>query len=67
MARLIRIKEVMQQTGLARATLYRRIKEGTFPKPVKLGSARSSGWIQSEVDEWIDRQISESRNQQKAA
>lgn len=50
--RVIRLKAVMDYTGLARSTIYKYIKEGLFPKPISLGS-RSVGWIQSEVEEWI--------------
>jgi prophage regulatory protein len=50
--RVIRLKAVMDYTGLARSTIYKYIKEGLFPKPISLGS-RSVGWIQREVEEWI--------------
>jgi predicted DNA-binding transcriptional regulator AlpA len=36
---------------------YRKVQEGTFPSPIKLGSARASGWISGEVYAWIDEQI----------
>ncbi len=42
--RIIRLKEVIDSTGLARSTIYKYIKEGTFPKPVSLG-ARCVGWV----------------------
>ncbi|MEX5590902.1 AlpA family phage regulatory protein, partial [Pseudomonas urmiensis] len=35
--RIIRLKEVIDSTGLARSTIYKHIGEGTFPKPVTLG------------------------------
>ncbi len=35
--RIIRLKEVIDSTGLARSTIYKYIAEGTFPKPVSLG------------------------------
>jgi prophage regulatory protein len=50
--RIIRLKEVIYSTGLARSTLYKYIGEGTFPKSVSLGD-RSVGWIDTEVQEWI--------------
>lgn len=37
-----RISEVTRRTGLGKATLYRKIAEGTFPKGVLLGSAPSA-------------------------
>ena len=49
---ILRRKEVEKRTGLPRSTMYHRIKEGTFPKPLKLG-ARSVGWLESEIESWI--------------
>jgi len=37
MERLIRLKEVLRQTGLGRTSLYEKIKAGHFPRQVKLG------------------------------
>ncbi|MDF9904975.1 UNVERIFIED_ORG: prophage regulatory protein [Pseudomonas reinekei] len=50
--RIIRLKEVIDSTGLARSTIYKYIGEGTFPKPVSLGD-RCVGWVDSEVHDWI--------------
>ncbi|WP_339434424.1 AlpA family transcriptional regulator [Pseudomonas orientalis] len=50
--RIIRLKDVMNSTGLARSTIYKYIDEGTFPKSVSLGD-RSVGWVEGEVHEWI--------------
>jgi prophage regulatory protein len=54
--RVIRIKEVMDRTGLSRSTIYLQVRDGEFPKPINLGS-RSVGWLQSEVDSWIAQKI----------
>lgn len=55
--RLIRIKEVMYKTGIARSTVWHMVKKGTFPKPRKL-SPRVTVWIESEIDEFIKKVIS---------
>lgn len=55
-ARLIRLREVMTKTGLSRSYVYALSQKGQFPKPVKL-SERSSAWIESEVQAWIDERI----------
>src|SRR3954470_16101086 len=47
-------------TGLSRSTIYLRISQGTFPKPIKLGG-RAAGWVQAEIQEWLQRQIEVSR------
>lgn len=49
---ILRRKHVEFATGLARSTIYDRIKEGTFPAPVKLG-ARSVGWRRGDIDAWL--------------
>ncbi|EZO41503.1 hypothetical protein AJ60_04072 [Pseudomonas aeruginosa 3573] len=50
--RIIRLKEVIDSTGLARSTIYKYVAEGTFPKKVSLGD-RCVGWVESEVHDWI--------------
>lgn len=50
--RIIRLKEVIDCTGLGRSTIYKYIAEGTFPKPVSLGD-RSVAWVESEIHDWI--------------
>lgn len=56
--RIIRLKEVIDSTGLARSTIYKYIGEGSFPKPVSLGD-RCVGWVDSEVHDWILARIEE--------
>jgi prophage regulatory protein len=50
--RILRLKEVINKTGLARSTIYKYLDAGTFPKPIPLGG-RSVGWLDSEVHQWI--------------
>ena len=61
--KLLKIKKVSQITGLGRSTIYGRVAEGTFPKPIKIGQ-RSSAWIESEVNAWIKSRIELSRGEQ---
>lgn len=56
--RVMRLKAVMDCTGLARSTIYKYIKDGAFPPPISLGS-RAVGWIQREIEEWILDRIEE--------
>lgn len=55
---LLRLRDVLTRTGLARSTLYAMIQAGAFPKNVKLG-ARSSAWSSAEVDGWIAARIAD--------
>ena len=59
--RFLRLPEVLERTGLSRSTIYVRLEQGLFPRPVSLGG-RAVGWIESEVDEWISERIAESRD-----
>ncbi len=52
--KLIPITEVMELVGLAKPTIYKYIRDGEFPKPVKL-SRRASRWSLNAVLEWIDK------------
>ena len=53
--RLIRIREVMAKVTLSQSTIYKGIREGTFPKGRRIGG-QAVAWIESDVDDWIDRQ-----------
>ncbi|MBO2975426.1 AlpA family transcriptional regulator [Burkholderia pseudomallei] len=51
--RILRIKQLVERTNLSRATLYVLMaSDPTFPKKIKL-TARSIGFLESEVDAWI--------------
>ncbi|WP_111464891.1 AlpA family transcriptional regulator [Pseudomonas sp. URMO17WK12:I2] len=56
--RIIRLKDVIDSTGIARSTIYKLIGEGEFPKPVQL-VGRTVGWVESEVQEWIRDRIAQ--------
>lgn len=54
--RILRLKDVISHTGLARSTIYKYVDEGSFPKPVPLGG-RCVGWLESEIQMWIEQAI----------
>ena len=60
---ILRLPAVKARTGLSRSTIYLRVSEGRFPKPISLGG-RAVGWVESEVDDWLIRQIESSREAQ---
>lgn len=51
--RILRPREVCRAIGLSRTTLWRRVRDGQFPKPIRLGP-NAVGWRLSAVQEWID-------------
>lgn len=56
--KIIRLKQVIDATGLARSTIYKYITEGIFPKPVPLGD-RCVGWLENEIQSWIMARVEE--------
>ena len=60
--KFIRLSEVQRRTGYSKAWLYRLISQKKFPASVKIGS-RSIAFIESEIDEWINQRIAESRGE----
>jgi prophage regulatory protein len=57
--RILRLPQVQDLVGLRRSTIYNRIQNGVFPRPIELG--RTSGWVQAEIEDWLSTQIQESR------
>lgn len=57
----LRLKQVLARTGLSRSSIYAKAKAGEFPKPFKLGSGRSSAWLEHEIDRWLQTQVEVSR------
>lgn len=49
---LYHIKTVVNKTSLSKSTIYRLVKESSFPRPVQI-SARRVGWRQSDIDAFI--------------
>ena len=50
--RILRLNAVLDRTGLSRATLYRKVQAGTFPRQIRI-AVRCAGWRESAVNEWM--------------
>jgi prophage regulatory protein len=57
--RFMRLPEVINTVGLCKPTIYVKISEAQFPKPIKLGKV--SVWLQSEISAWMDERVAEYR------
>ena len=57
--RILRLPGVKTTTGLCRSTIYLRMEEGSFPRPISLGG-RAVGWLEEEVEAWLSTQIARS-------
>lgn len=62
--RILRFPEVSARTGLSRSRLYHSMADGTFPRSIAIGE-RSIGWVEAEVDAWVDACIESSRKKQE--
>ena len=49
---LLRREQVEERTGLARTTIYRKMREGSFPEPIQVG-VRAVRWPASEIETWL--------------
>ncbi|BCA93899.1 transcriptional regulator [Legionella antarctica] len=57
---ILRLPDVIKQTGLSRSSIYLRIANHEFPDSISLGG-RSVGWLQQDIDEWVLEKIEASR------
>ena len=64
--RLLRVNEVVRMVGFSKATLYRRIRGGTFPKPIALG-VQTSAFLEGEILDWVSAQAAQRRGYCRSA
>lgn len=64
MQKILRLTAVKDRTGLSRSGIYSMMEQGTFPKSISL-NIRSVGWLEEEIDIWINQKITESRQQKE--
>jgi prophage regulatory protein len=50
--RILRLKAVLERTGLSRSTLYRKMQDRTFPRALRI-SARCTGWRETDIEAWL--------------
>jgi prophage regulatory protein len=58
---ILRLAQVKQRTGRPTSSIYADIAAGTFPAPIPLGP-RAVGWIDEEIDAWVEARIAERDN-----
>lgn len=61
---ILRLPEVMKRTGLSRSTIYLLIKTRQIKAPIQL-SARAVGWVENEINDFIESRIAVSRGTNK--
>ena len=50
--RLLPMTKVMDLTSLSKATVYRKVADGSFPAPFKIGKSRVA-WLEADIAGWI--------------
>ncbi|EHR41717.1 helix-turn-helix transcriptional regulator [Alishewanella jeotgali] len=54
--RLIARAEVIKRVSLCKASIYKRMKVGEFPKPINIGGRRVA-WLESDIENWITERL----------
>ncbi len=54
--KFIKIEDVLRMTCLSRTGLYQRIREGSFPRQIKIGE-RASVWNEKLVIDWMNNKM----------
>jgi prophage regulatory protein len=57
---ILRLPSVKKRTGLSRSSIYLRMSNNEFPASISLGG-RSVGWLEKDIDEWLEQKIEASR------
>jgi prophage regulatory protein len=53
--KILRLKDVIERTGMSRSTIYAYIGKDKFPKPFNIGE-RAVGWYEHNIEQWIAQQ-----------
>jgi len=61
--KIIRLPAVKAKTGLSRSSIYLRMSKDKFPKSISLGE-RAIGWLESDIEQWIEELIEVSKHTQ---
>jgi len=60
-SRVVRMSSLIQRVGLSRASIYRLMDQGVFPKSFKIGNS-AIGWDETDIDAWIAERKSATRH-----
>lgn len=56
--KVLRLPQVIEKVQVGRSSIYLWMKQGTFPKQIKIGP-RSAGWLEAEIDDWVESRTQE--------
>lgn len=66
MHKILRLRRVIETTGLAKSTIYKKISDKEFPSQISLGG-KAVGWLESDVEKWIEGRVLIAANDNGAA
>jgi prophage regulatory protein len=55
-APLYRLKELVDRLKISRSSIWAGVKDGTFPKPIRL-SKRTVAWSHNQIEEWLENRM----------
>ena len=58
---VLRLKDVQRRVRLSRSTIYSRLADADFPRPIKLGP-RAIGWLDADIEGWIESRSRQPRH-----
>ena len=58
--RLLRFRELRNTVPLSRASIWRKVKSGEFPAPVRIGKS-AVAWLWADVQGWIEERVAASK------
>lgn len=65
--RVLRFPAVREKAGVTKTQVYVGMKQGTFPQCIKLSDGRAVGWLESEIDTWIEQRVNKRPARGRAA
>jgi prophage regulatory protein len=56
-AQFLRLPSVLERVPYSTASIWRLVRLGKFPRPIKMGGGRASAWLSSEIDAWMEQRV----------
>ena len=60
---IMRMTDVCSELGVSRASVYKLLASGGFPKPLKLGK-RAIGWERDHIQQWVKSRSADRQTEQ---
>nr|WP_314623634.1 AlpA family phage regulatory protein [uncultured Noviherbaspirillum sp.] len=54
---IVRLRAAEAKTGIKKTKIYMLMRESKFPRCIQLGGGRAVGWLEEDLDKWIQEQV----------